>query len=212
MNVFAALTGLGLSTSAGLNAYIPMLCVALLSRYTHLITLPASWSWLHSGWMILALAVLLAIDFVADKVPAVDHVNDVIQTVVRPTSGGLVFGATSSEQSATVSDPHSFMSGHTWIPVVVGALVALVVHVCKAISRVVINAATVGFGAPVASTVEEVFSLVMSLVAIILPFLVVIFMVGLALVFVLMLRRWRRRRREKQLRRLAEARFRPGVL
>ena len=36
---------------------------------------------------------LLAVEVVADKVPVVDHVNDVVQTVVRPTAGGLAFGA-----------------------------------------------------------------------------------------------------------------------
>ncbi len=41
----------------------------------------------------LILAVLLAVEMVADKVPVVDHVNDVVQTVVRPTAGGLAFGA-----------------------------------------------------------------------------------------------------------------------
>src|SRR3954449_11801401 len=86
--VLEALTGVGLATSAGLNAYIPLLAVGVFDRYTGLIDLPPSWQWLADGWVIAILALLLSIEVVADKVPVVDHVNDVIQTVVRPTGVG----------------------------------------------------------------------------------------------------------------------------
>ena len=78
------LTGFGLATAAGLNAYIPLLVIGLLSRYTDLINLPGTWAWLDNGWVLLILFVLLAIEFVADKIPAIDTVNDVVQTFVRP--------------------------------------------------------------------------------------------------------------------------------
>src|SRR3954462_13127642 len=178
-NVLEALTGVGLATSAGLNAYIPLLAVALLGRYTTLITLPPSWHWLTNGWVIAILAVLLAIEFVADKVPVVDHVNDVAQTVVRPTAGGLVFGAASGAQTVTVKAPGAFFSSHQWVPIVVGVLVSLTVHSMKASARPVINATTVGFGAPVASTAEDIVSVVVSIVAIVLPVLVLVFVVAL---------------------------------
>ncbi|HET6482361.1 MAG TPA: DUF4126 domain-containing protein, partial [Actinoplanes sp.] len=99
-----ALTGTGLAASAGLNAYIPLLTMGLLARYTDAIDLPTGWSWLANGWTLLILALLLAIEVVADKIPVVDHVNDVVQTVVRPTAGGLAFGAGSSSETVTVSD------------------------------------------------------------------------------------------------------------
>ena len=50
----------GLSTAAGLNAYIPMLTVAALAKFTHLIELQEPWSALTSWWIIALLAVLLA--------------------------------------------------------------------------------------------------------------------------------------------------------
>src|SRR2546430_5369850 len=122
--VFEVLTGMGLSASAGLNAWIPLLSVGLLSRYTHLIALPPSWHWLSNGWTLAILAVLLLIEMVADKIPVVDHLNDVVHTVIRPTAGGLAFGAASQSQTATVSDPGQFFSGHQWIPIAAGAGVA----------------------------------------------------------------------------------------
>ncbi len=43
------LTGTGLAASAGLNAYIPMLAMGLLARYTEAINLPSGWQWLSNG-------------------------------------------------------------------------------------------------------------------------------------------------------------------
>ncbi|RZU77842.1 uncharacterized protein DUF4126 [Micromonospora kangleipakensis] len=194
MIVLEVLTGSGLAASAGLNAYIPLLLMGLLARYTDLMDLPSGWQWLGNGWVILILAVLLAIEVVADKVPVVDHVNDVVQTVVRPTAGGLAFGAGSTSETVTVSDPDTFFSSHQWVPVVVGVLIALGVHLLKSAARPVINATTAGFGAPVASTAEDATSVVMSVVAILLPVLVLVFLVGLVASLFWFLRRRRERR------------------
>ncbi|MEV1332597.1 DUF4126 domain-containing protein [Micromonospora costi] len=191
------LTGTGLAASAGLNAYIPLLTMGLLARYTDLVELPGGWTWLGNGWVLAIVAVLLAVEVVADKVPVVDHVNDVVQTVVRPTAGGLAFGAGSSAETVTVSDPGSFFSSHEWVPVVTGVLIALGVHLLKSAARPVINATTAGVGAPVASTAEDATSVLMSVVAILLPVLVLLFLVGLV-AFVFWFRRRRSDRREQR--------------
>ena len=73
-------TAFGLSASAGLNAYLPLLIVALTARYTDLIKLNEPWDVLTSGWVIGVLVVLLLIEMTVDKIPAVDTVNDLIQT------------------------------------------------------------------------------------------------------------------------------------
>lgn len=192
------LTGTGLAASAGLNAYIPLLALGLLARYTNLITLPAGWQWLASGWVLAILLVLLAVEFVADKVPVLDTANDALQTFVRPTAGGLAFGAGASSQTVTVSDPDRFFSGNQWVPVVVGVLIALAVHLVKALSRPVINTVTAGFGAPVVSTAEDATSAAMSVVAILLPFLVIVFLVAMAAAFWALLHRRARRRAERR--------------
>jgi hypothetical protein len=184
------LTGTGLATAAGLNAYIPMLTLGVMARYTDLIALPSSWQWLENGWVLGILGALLALELVADKVPVVDSINDVVQTVVRPTAGGLTFGAASSSETVTVSNPDVFFSGDNWVPVVVGAIIALVVHGAKATARPVVNSATMGVGAPVVSTVEDGFSLGMSVIAIVVPVLVLVFLIGM---FVLFWTAWRRR-------------------
>lgn len=202
-HVLEALTGSGLAASAGLNAYIPLLTMGLLARYTDLIELPSGWSWLSNGWVIAILALLLTVEFFADKIPIVDSVNDVVQTVVRPTAGGLAFGAGSSSETVTVGDPGQFFSSNQWVPVAVGMLIALGVHGVKAAARPVINAGTAGIGAPVASTAEDATSVFMSVIAIVLPFLVLFFLVAMVFTFGWVVRRRRERKRERRAARAA---------
>jgi len=95
MDGFAAVfSAFGLSASAGLNAYIPLLVIALLARFTDLIKLETPWDTLTSSWIIGLLIILSLIEFFADKVPAVNHANDAIQTFVRPVAGAIVFAST----------------------------------------------------------------------------------------------------------------------
>ena len=195
--VLEVLTGVGLATSAGLNAYIPLLLLGVLGRFTDLITLPPGWTWLENGWVLAILAVLLAIEVVADKIPVVDHINDVVQTFVRPTAGGLAFGAASGAQTVTVSNPGDFFTSNQWVPIVAGILISFIVHSMKAAARPVINATTAGFGAPVASTAEDAFSVAMSFAAILFPFLIIFFLVFLLWVFFAMRRRRKRKKLEK---------------
>jgi hypothetical protein len=196
--VLEALTGTGLAASAGLNAYIPLLTMGLLARFTDLIDLPTGWQWLANGWVIVILALLLAVEVVADKVPVVDHVNDMVQTVVRPTAGGLAFGAGSSSETVTVTDPGSFFGSHQWVPIASGVVIAFVVHGFKAASRPVINASTAGIGAPVASTAEDFSSVVLSVLAILLPVLVLVALVVLIFAGIWVVRRRRQRRRDRR--------------
>ncbi len=188
------LTGTGLAASTGLNAYIPLLAVGLLARYTGAVTLPAGWDWLSNGWVLVILAVLLVVELVADKIPAVDSANDVLQTAIRPTAGGVVFGAGSSAETLTVSDPGTLFQDRGWVPIAVGVLIALAVHALKALVRPVLNAMTACLAAPLASAVEDTVSLTMSLVALLIPVLVILFVPALFLTFWWLLRRRRRRK------------------
>ena len=98
------MTGFGLASAAGLNAYIPLLSMGLLDRYTNLVNLPSGWSWLSNGWVIGIVAVLLIVEIVADKIPALDSINDTVQTFIRPTSGGIVFGSGFCEELHWMQD------------------------------------------------------------------------------------------------------------
>ncbi|MGB8407158.1 MAG: DUF4126 domain-containing protein [Mycobacterium sp.] len=186
-------TGFGLATASGLNAYIPLLAMGLLGRFTNLVHLPHQWAWLTNGWVIGIVAVLLIVEIVADKVPALDTVNDTIQTFVRPTSGGIVFGSGTAAQTATVTDPGAFVHSGQWLPVAIGALTALAVSLTKSTVRPVANVATGGVAAPVLSTVEDITSVALVITAILVPVLVVVVLAALIWATVVLIRRRKRR-------------------
>ena len=187
------MTGFGLASAAGLNAYIPLLSMGLLGRYTNLVNLPQGWSWLENGWVIGIVAVLLVVEIVADKIPALDSINDTVQTFVRPTSGGIVFGSGTAAQTAAVADPVEFARTGQWVPVVIGIVTALVVHLTKSAVRPAANVATAGVAAPVLSTIEDFTSAGLTFVAILLPALVIIVVIAMIWAAVWLLRKRRRR-------------------
>ncbi|HWO51361.1 MAG TPA: DUF4126 domain-containing protein [Ornithinibacter sp.] len=194
--MLAALTGMGLSAAAGLNAYIPFLVVALIARFTDYITLPVGYEWIESTWAIGIAAALLLAEVILDKIPAVDTINDTIQTFIRPSMGGLIFAATTA---AAQLDNSTWMKENAWVSVVLGVLISGLVHTGKMAARPAINVGTVGTGAPVVSTLEDISSLSLSLIALIAPVLVILALALLAWLLIWMwlrVRRWRRTRRD----------------
>lgn len=189
--MIAVLTGMGLSAAAGLNAYVPFLVVAFIARFTDLITLPGGYTWIESNWAIGIGIVLLLAEVVLDKIPAVDTVNDAIQTFIRPMMGGLIFAATTA---ASQLDNSTWMAENPWAPVALGIVVSGIVHTGKMAARPVVNVGTAGLGGPVVSTIEDGASIGLSLIAILAPVLVVVALALLAWLLIWMalrVRRWR---------------------
>lgn len=178
-------TAFGLSTAAGLNAYIPLFLVAVLSRTTALITLNEPYTALGNWWVIGSLGVLLVIEILVDKIPAVDTINDLIQTFVRPAAGAILFAASTN-----------VIGLHPALAAVCGVIVAGGVHVAKTVERPVITATTAGIGDPVVSTVEDAVSFITSILAVVAPYLIIALLVlGLSLLIWWIERRRRRRSR-----------------
>ncbi len=162
------LTAFGLAGAAGLNAYVPVLVIAVLARLG-VVHLAAPLDVLTQGWALALVSVLLVIELFVDKIPGVDHVNDIVQTVVRPAAGALAFAA----GAGVVTDVPS------WLPIVIGLVTAFSVHALKASARPAVNASTLGFGAPVVSAIEDVTALVTSVVAVFLPVFVALFVLAI---------------------------------
>lgn len=173
----------GLATAAGLNAYVPLLVVALLARFTDLIVLEEPYNLLTNEWVIIVLLFLLTIEFFADKTPAADSINDAIQTFVRPVAGAILFAATSN----VIGDIHPVLA------LICGLIVAGGVHVTKATVRPVVTVTTAGTMNPVVSLIEDVGALIIALLAALVPvlFVVVTTIFGLVILWWL-LRRQRR--------------------
>jgi hypothetical protein len=182
MDAFTSLfSAFGLSASAGLNAYIPLLVVSLTARYTDWIRLSPPWDAMTSWWVIGALAVLITIEFFADKVPMVNHVNDVVQTFVRPAAGAILFAS----NAGVVNQMNPILA------VIAGLLVAGAVHAAKSAAiRPAVTATTGGTGNVLVSAAEDILATVLSILAVVIPVIIAALIIVLTSLFVWWL--WRR--------------------
>jgi hypothetical protein len=191
----AYLTAFGLATAAGLNAWLPLLATGLLAKYTDLLELDGSWATLEDTGVLLALAGVAVVDFVGDKIPAVDHGLHAAGTIVAPATG--VLAALSSSSALDVSPA---------LMTIIGLVAAETAHGTRMAIRPFSTATTGGMGNPVLSLIEDVLSLGLSVVAIALPVLAAL------LVLALLVAAWRaiRRLRRLRARRTAPAAPPPG--
>ncbi|MFN2254801.1 MAG: DUF4126 domain-containing protein [Candidatus Promineifilaceae bacterium] len=180
-------TAFGLSGSAGLNAYIPLLVVALAGRFPAgdpLIKLSSPYDLLSSWWVIGLLVILLVIEMTVDKIPAVDTLNDGIQTFIRPVAGAILFAGSTS----AINDMSPILA------ILAGVLVAGGVHTTKGLVRPVVTASTAGTGNWAVSLTEDIIAAGMSLLAIFIPVLAGILVIIFAIAIILLIRRIRRRK------------------
>ena len=181
LSIFSAF---GLSASAGLNAYIPLLVVGVLAHYTNLIKLNAPWDALANPWILILLGILLIIEMLADKIPAINHINDLLQTFVRPVAGAIAFAASTNV----------IHSVNPVLALACGLLVAGSIHVAKSAAvRPLVTATTAGAGNIPVSAAEDVLSTAVSFISILVP----IAIAALAAILILFLLWWWARRTSK---------------
>jgi len=177
----ALLTGLGLAAPAGLNAYLPLLVLALADRLSDRIVLATPYDAISSTPGLVVLLVLLTIEIGVDKIPGLDHANDLVQTAIRPAAGAVLLLATAGGGAI-----------NPWLAGLLGVAVAGSVHVAKATVRPVSTVGSGGLFTPLISLGEDVIAVVASVSAIFLPILTVGFLVLFAVFAVAAIRRARR--------------------
>jgi hypothetical protein len=128
-----------------------------------------------SWWVIGVLLFLSLIEFFADKIPAVNHINDIVQTFVRPTAGAIVFAASAS--NLTHVNPV--------LALIAGLLVSGGVHAVKSLAiRPLVTATTGGAGNIPVSIAEDATSTAVSVLSIILPVIAACLMVLITTIIV----------------------------
>lgn len=176
-------TAVGLGVSAGINAWATLLVFGFMAR------LQPTWfpgetaAFFASTPVLITIGVIYLIEFVADKVPTVDHVWDAIQTFVRPAAGAVVAWASAGE-----GIPQHWLV----IAAVAGGTMALGSHVGKSTTRLASTAGTGGLANPILSLIEDVFAIVQAVLAILFPF-VALAIVAVFLLFLMTLFLRRRR-------------------
>jgi Domain of unknown function (DUF4126) len=172
--VLPALLGLGLSVSAGLKTFVPLLVLSVAARL-HLfgIELSGAFAWLESTAALVALSVATIAELAADKIPLVDHVLSLAGTFVRPAAGALAAAAAFSHLDPTTAA----VAG-----LIVGAPTALAVHSVQATTR----------ANPLFSVAEDAASFGAAILAVAVPVLVPVALLIVAVVAWRVVRRMRR--------------------
>jgi preprotein translocase subunit SecY len=175
-------SGVGLSSVAGVRAYLPLALAGIFARLG-LFELQAPFD-LLSNWLVIA--ALLALAFVEsglDKIPSLDTVLDIVQAPIRIVAGALLFSAALQAGLSVEAIPE----------LAAGGGIAGTVAVLKAVLRPPANAASAGVSAPFLSTLEDVVAVVGGILAVLVP-LVPLLLVAFLLFFFYRIRRRRGRK------------------
>lgn len=160
MEALTGLTsGLALAAAAGINAYLPLFFLGLISRVTNPDYLVSPYNTLSETWALIVLFLLLLIEVFADKLPSVEILNDTIQTVVRPVAGGILM-------MALVAPTGAFPSP---LALALGIVVAGVVHTTKVGFRPMVTVHSAGQAGAMVSAIEDLVAMVCVLMAMIMP-------------------------------------------
>lgn len=135
---------LGAGWASGLNAYAAVLVLGAAQQFG-LVTLPHDLQMLASPWVMGVAGLLFALNFLADKIPYIDSINDVLHTFVRVPAGALLaYGA-----AGQLSPEMAAIAG------LLGGTLAAGTHVAKTGTRALINASPEPFSNIAASFAED---------------------------------------------------------
>ena len=173
------LAGLGLAAAAGLNAWLILLLFNGLYLLLPLEFPGPAAAWLSSHGVLTAALVLFLLEFVADKIPVVDHLWNLLQTLLRPLVGALLLLACAPETSGL---------GRIGLALA-GAAATLATHFAKSTTRLTSTAATRGFAQIALSLAEDVVALALGALMFFVPWFTWIFLAGLLVLLILDRRR-----------------------
>jgi hypothetical protein len=165
------LTGLGLAAAAGWNAWVVLLFFHGIARLQPL-EFPGPAAAFLGGPAVLQIAIVLFLaEFVIDKIPVVDRIWDLGQTLLRPLVGAAL--ALSAAPASGLPQLAALALG--------GAASTLGAHLVKSTTRLTSTAATRGFAQFALSLAEDVVSLVLAILAFFVPWFSAVLLFGIAI-------------------------------
>ncbi len=139
---------MGSSWLSGVNLYATVATLGLLGRFAN-VHLPGSLDSLTSWWVIGIAGFMYAVEFVADKIPAVDTAWDAVHTFIRVPAGAVLAAASFAKFDSTIQT----------VALLVGGGLALTSHSTKATARAAINTSPEPVSNIAASTAEDVLAI-----------------------------------------------------
>lgn len=134
-----------LGFASGIRLYLVLFAVGL-AGYLQWVPLPAGLQLLAQPWVLGASGLMMAVEFFADKIPALDSLWDTVHTLIRIPAGAALAAAIFGGDSATWAT----------VAALLGGSLAATSHFTKAGSRALINTSPEPFSNVVASSAEDV--------------------------------------------------------
>lgn len=171
---------MGAAFAAGLNLYATVATLGLLHRF-EVIRLPGNLEVLSHPVVLGVAIVLYAVEFIADKIPYVDNVWDVIHTFIRPPSAALLAW---SALSPTALSPDGAGEPLRLVAALLAGGVALTSHGAKATTRAGVNTSPEPVSNWLLSLVEDGFAVGLAWLAVTHPLLTIVLVAILAVLCV----------------------------
>lgn len=166
--ITAILMAVGLSAACGFRVFVPMFVISLAAHGGHM-SLGSSFNWMGSDMAVLVFGLATALEIGAYYLPWLDNMLD---SVATPTA--VVAGAVAA--ASCVSGESELMG---WVAAAItGGGIAGGVQALTVATRLTSLATTGGAANPVVSTVEATASTVMSIMAVVLPLVMILFIFG----------------------------------
>lgn len=169
----ASALGLGAAWASGINLYAVVLTLGLMDA-AGWIALPPDLQPLASPLVLSIAGALYAIEFLADKIPGVDHVWDAVHSFIRVPAGAVLAAASFGQ----VSPEWAIAAG------LLGGTLALGSHLGKAGTRAAVNMSPEPFSTWTVSVLEDIAAVAAVIVALFHP---LVFLVALAFIVALTL-------------------------
>ena len=173
----AFISGLGLSSSAGLNAYLPLVILGIAQQMGFIHLEGDVPEFITSPPALLVFTILLFVEMTVDKIPGVDSVNDVVNTVIRPAAGTLLMYTSLTGMGSNL-DPEAILV----LSVLSGGVSAGGVHTTKAVTRPVITVSTGGIGNAIMSVLEDIVSFTIAIFALLIPVIILSFVMSFVVI------------------------------
>jgi hypothetical protein len=156
--------GIGLAASAGFRIFIPLLMLSF-AGYMEWITLSDDWAWAGSFTAIIVLAAASIFELIAYFIPYIDNLLDTISIPLATVAGTLAM-------ITVVGDLDPIYS---WtLAIIAGGGTAATIATTTSTARAASTAVTGGLGNPLISTLEAIFSTILSVLSILAPFIAVV--------------------------------------
>ncbi|MBF2002411.1 MAG: DUF4126 domain-containing protein [Synechococcales cyanobacterium C42_A2020_086] len=176
--------GMGLSAACGFRVFVPFLVMSLAAQSGYL-SLAPGFEWVGSQAALTMFAVATLLEVAGYYIPWLDELLDVVATPTAIVAGTLTTAAVTTEMNPMLQ----------WtLAALVGGGAAGITQGLTDITRLASTVTTGGLGNPLLSTMELVTSATLSVLAILLPVLAALLVMGVLLFAMGQLRKRRRRK------------------